>query len=272
MSHGGPIDITASDGLEWRQHEQQVIARGNAKAMRDSVTVTADRLIAWYRKKADTTTPGEGGKAGVPADAQGGTRGEGAEAGIKATVNAGDGARPPTGDQATQAGNGPGLLGDSDGGGNEIYRVQAEGNVHIYTQTDQAQGDKATYDLDQAVMVLTGRNLKLTTPSQVLTARDDMEYWSQKHMAVARGDAVVVTNDGRRLSADTVVAYTGQRRISRNRERSRRRRGPGNQTRAPGQRGRGEAAGGGGSNRGAGAQAGCSAGEPAIKADAPAGA
>jgi len=208
MSHGGPIDITASDGLEWRQHEQQVIARGNAKAIRDSVTVTADRLIAWYRKKADTTTPGEGGKAGVPADAQGGTRGEGAEAGNKTTVSAGDGARPPAGDQAAQAGSGQGLLGDSDGGGNEIYRVQAEGNVHIYTQTDQAQGDKATYDLDQAVMVLTGRNLKLTTPSQVLSARDDMEYWAQKHMAVARGDAVVVTNDGRRLSADTVVAYT----------------------------------------------------------------
>jgi lipopolysaccharide export system protein LptA len=42
----------------------------------------------------------------------------------------------------------------------------------------------------------------------VLTARDTLEYWSQKRMAVARGDAVVVTDDGRRLSADTLVAYT----------------------------------------------------------------
>jgi lipopolysaccharide export system protein LptA len=62
--------------------------------------------------------------------------------------------------------------------------------------------------MDQAVLVMTGHDLKLTTPNDVLTARDDLEYWSQKHMAVARGNAVVVTNDGRRLSADTLVAYT----------------------------------------------------------------
>ena len=55
---------------------------------------------------------------------------------------------------------------------------------------------------------MTGRNLKLTTPNQVLTARDTLEYWSQKRMAVARGNAVVLTNDARRLAADTIVAYT----------------------------------------------------------------
>ena len=74
--------------------------------------------------------------------------------------------------------------------------------------TDQAQGDHAVYDIDQAVLVVTGHDLKLTTPNDVLTARDTLEYWSQKHMAVARGNAVVVTNDGRRLAADTLVAYT----------------------------------------------------------------
>lgn len=41
-----------------------------------------------------------------------------------------------------------------------------------------------------------------------MTARDSMEYWSQQHMAVGRGDAVVVTNDGRRISADVLVGYT----------------------------------------------------------------
>ena len=80
--------------------------------------------------------------------------------------------------------------------------------MHIFTPTDQVAGDEATYDLDQAVLVMTGHNLKLTTPTDVLTARDDLEYWSQRHMAVARGDAVVVTNDGRRIQADTLVAYT----------------------------------------------------------------
>ncbi len=100
-----------------------------------------------------------------------------------------------------------GLGGDSSSEGNEIYRLQADGKVRIFTQTDQAQGDKATYDLDQAVLVLTGRDLKLTTPNDTLTARDDLEYWPQKHMAVARGNAVVLTNDARRIAGDTLVAY-----------------------------------------------------------------
>ena len=60
----------------------------------------------------------------------------------------------------------------ADTGGNEIYRVEAEGNVHIFTPTDQAWGDRAVYDIDQAVLVMTGHDLKLTTPNDVLTARD----------------------------------------------------------------------------------------------------
>jgi len=165
LTNGGPIDITAKDGIEWRQAEQEVIARGDARAIRGTVTVTADRLTAWYRKK---------GAAGTPQPAQ-------PAAGLGT-------------DTATE--------------GNEVYRLQAEGHVRIFTQTDEAQGDRATYDLDQAVLVMTGRSLKLTTPNDVLTARDDLEYWPQKHMAVARGDAVVVTNDAKRVTADTLVAYT----------------------------------------------------------------
>jgi lipopolysaccharide export system protein LptA len=162
MARGGPIDITASDGIEWRQEQRQVIARGNARAVRQNVTVTADRLVAFYRPK--------------------------------------DGAAPQPAQNMMSA--------TSDTGGSEIYRVQAEGHVVIFTATDQAQGDKAVYDMAQAVLVLTGRDLKLTTPNEVLTARDSLEYWSQKHMAVARGNAVALTKDARRLAADTLVAYT----------------------------------------------------------------
>jgi lipopolysaccharide export system protein LptA len=164
LAHGGPIDITASDGIEWRQDQREVIARGNARAVRGNVTVIGDRLIAFYRPKNGADAP------------------------------------PPQ----TQ----PGAAPDSETGGNEIYRVQAEGHVQIFTATDHAQGDHAVYDIDQSVLVMNGHDLKLTTPNDVLTARDSLEYWSQKHMAVARGNAVVVTNDGRRLAADTLVAYT----------------------------------------------------------------
>ena len=164
MSKGGPVEVTASEGLELRQNEQMVIARGNARAVRGDVTVTADRLVARYRRKA-----GAAAAAAAPAA--------------------------------------PGPVA-ADTGNNEIYRLEAEGNVRIFTASDIAVADKAVYDIDQAVLLLTGSALKLTTPQQVLTARDSMEYWSAKHMAVGRGLATVTTADGRRVSGDTLVGYT----------------------------------------------------------------
>ena len=163
MSKGGPVEVTASEGLELRQNEQMVIARGNARAVRGDVTGTADRLVARDRRKA--------GAAAAAAPAA------------------------------------PGPVA-ADTGNNEIYRLEAEGNVRIFTASDIAVADKAVYDIDQAVLLLTGSALKLTTPQQVLTARDSMEYWSAKHMAVGRGLATVTTADGRRVSGDTLVGYT----------------------------------------------------------------
>jgi lipopolysaccharide export system protein LptA len=96
---------------------------------------------------------------------------------------------------------------DGPAGGGEIWRLEAEGNVVITTATDRAEGDRAVYDMDQAVMVLTGQNLRLVNPDNTLTARDSIEYWSARRMAVARGNAVVITTDGRRVRADTLVAY-----------------------------------------------------------------
>jgi lipopolysaccharide export system protein LptA len=174
MSQGGPITVTADNGLEWQQDLQQVIATGNAHAVRGNVTVTADKLIAHYRRKAGQPDPAKPGAAG---------------------------AAPAAPDPTA-------LPGAGDTGSSEIYRLEAVGDVHIDTQTDHATGDHATYDIDQAVLLMTGHNLRVTTPNDTLTSRDSMEYWTQKHMAVARGEAVIITNDGRRISADVLVAYT----------------------------------------------------------------
>lgn len=173
FSKGGPIEVTSRDGMEWRQNEQQVIAQGSARAVRGDVTVTADRLTARYRRKAAPTASAAGA---TPA-------------------------------AATPGAPGPGASG-ADTGNNEIYRLEADGHVHIFTPTDIAVGDHAVYDIDQAVLLMTGGDMKLTTPQQVLTARDTMEYWSQKHMAVGRGLATVTTTDGRRLAGDILVGYT----------------------------------------------------------------
>jgi len=165
LSKGGAVEVTSRDGMEWRQNDQMIIAKGDARAVRGDVTVTADRLIARYRKKA-------GAAQATPTPATSNTTATG------------------------------------DTGNNEIYRLEAEGNVHIYTPTDEAVGDHAVYDMDQAVLVMTGHDMKITTPQQVMTARDAMEYWSQKHMAIGRGDATVTTSDGRRLVGDVLVGYT----------------------------------------------------------------
>ena len=159
LSQGGPIEVTANDGIEWRQQEQVIVARGDARAVRGGVTVEADRLIARYRPR--------GGEAGAAP-------------------------RAPT---------------DGPTGGGEIWRLEAEGNVVVTSATDRAEGDRAVYDMDQSVMVMTGGNLRLISTDNTLTARDSIEYWAQRRMAVARGNAVVVTNDGRRVRADTLVAY-----------------------------------------------------------------
>ena len=185
LASGGPVTVTARDGIDWQQEARVVIARGDARAVRENVTVTADRLIAHYRPKA-AATPGQPG-TGQPAATQASAK------------------TPADTPANTPANTGPG---GADTGGNEIYQLEAIGNVRIFTPTDVATGDHAIYDMDQAVLVLTGRNLKLTRPAEVITARDSLEYWSQAHRAVARGNAVVVTTDAREVRGDTLVAYT----------------------------------------------------------------
>lgn len=89
----------------------------------------------------------------------------------------------------------------------EIYRYQAEGNVRIFTPTHRAVGERAVFDIDTGVLVLTGKNLKLTTPGEVVTARDALEYWDRRQIAVARGNALVLTQDGRRMKGDLLTAH-----------------------------------------------------------------
>lgn len=43
------IQVYADQGIEWLSEDTRVIARGNAKAIRGGVTITADTLTAYYR-------------------------------------------------------------------------------------------------------------------------------------------------------------------------------------------------------------------------------
>jgi len=78
--------------------------------------------------------------------------------------------------------------GSNDGSG-EIQRVEAIGGVVITSANGKVYGDRGVYDVPGKVMVLTGNNLKLVTEHDTVTARDSLEYWEGKDLAVARGDA-----------------------------------------------------------------------------------
>lgn len=91
-------------------------------------------------------------------------------------------------------------------GGTEIYRIDADGHVRINDDKDTVVGDQAVYDVDQQIALITGKGLKLTTPTDVVTARDSLEWYDAKQVAVARGDAVAVRAD-RRIRADVLTAH-----------------------------------------------------------------
>ncbi|GEM17427.1 LptA/OstA family protein [Gluconobacter oxydans] len=169
MSHGEAVQLFWKKEEIYDRNAQTVTLTGGARAVRGDVTVDADTLIGYLRKK--TPPPGQPAPPPPPANAKDNS-------------------------------------GDPMGGSLELYRIEARGNVHIYNQTDQGWGDHALYDMDQAVMVMTGKHLKLTTPQDVLTARDVMEYHSKTRMSVGRGDATVTTNDGKQVKADVLVSFS----------------------------------------------------------------
>jgi len=91
-------------------------------------------------------------------------------------------------------------------GGTEIWRLDAVGNVRIETPGEKAYGDHGVYDVDNAILVLSGGKVRMVTDTDVITANEQLEYWERKKMAVARGDATAVS-DGKKLNADVLVAY-----------------------------------------------------------------
>lgn len=90
--------------------------------------------------------------------------------------------------------------------GTQIYQVDADGHVELTGSEDQhAYGDRGVYDVDTGIMALTGKDLRLTTKQDVVTARDSLEWHDKEQLAVARGDAVAV-REGKRLRADVITA------------------------------------------------------------------
>lgn len=140
-----PVEITAQDGLEWRQNEKTLIAEGSVVLTRGALKLEAESVSAYYRDSK-------------------------------------------TSDQQ------------------EVFRVDASGDVQIASDGATGYGDNAAYDLDQGVFVLSGGEPRFEATNLVVTASQNLEYWQQKRLAVARGGAVAQSGN-RRIVADILSAY-----------------------------------------------------------------
>jgi lipopolysaccharide export system protein LptA len=88
----------------------------------------------------------------------------------------------------------------------EVYRIDAVGNVRLASDGAKGFGENAAYDLDQGVFVLSGGKPRFEAEQLVVTATQNLEYWEVKQLAVARGGAVA-ENGNRKIRADVISAY-----------------------------------------------------------------
>lgn len=138
-----PLVITADETLEWHRNDQRYIARGNAMAEQDGMSIKAQTLTADYKDTAKSSM--------------------------------------------------------------DIHRLTAETGVVISSQGNVATGEKAVYEVASGKAVMTGGDLKLTSPDQTVTAQDRFEYDVKAGRLSAHGNAVVVRLQDK-LSADHVSA------------------------------------------------------------------
>ena len=125
-------------------------------------------------------------------------------------------ARAAQGDVAVHADTLTAYYREKQGGGTTIWRIDAENRVRIVSPTQRAFGDKGIYDVDNGILVLTG-NVRMETDTDRITARDSLEYWEKRNLAVARGNAIAERGENK-LRADVLTAHfvkdaTGKSRV-----------------------------------------------------------
>jgi lipopolysaccharide export system protein LptA len=91
-------------------------------------------------------------------------------------------------------------------GGTDIWKVEARGNVRLMSSDQTIYGDLAVYDIDKGLLLVTGDDLRAVTPTETVTAEQSFEYWKEREIVVARGDATA-TREDRTISADILTGY-----------------------------------------------------------------
>ena len=77
----------------------------------------------------------------------------------------------------------------------EIYRIEANGQVVIRNLVQNVLGEHGIYDLDRSLIVVSGKNLRLDTGKEIVRAEEGLEFWQKSKLAVARGNASATRKD-----------------------------------------------------------------------------
>jgi lipopolysaccharide export system protein LptA len=93
-----------------------------------------------------------------------------------------------------------------DKGATSIQKLSAAGNVTIKSPPYTASGEYASYEVDKKYALLTGKDLKIVTPTESLTARDKIEFFGTENRLHAAGGATAVRGTDT-LTADNMNAY-----------------------------------------------------------------
>lgn len=95
-------------------------------------------------------------------------------------------------------------------GDNEIWRLEADGNVQISSPTETAYGEKGIYDVDSGFLILSGGDdLRLVSEDTEVRADRQLEFWPRKQILYARGNASAVQRENQ-LEAETLTAFFGK--------------------------------------------------------------
>jgi lipopolysaccharide export system protein LptA len=184
---GAPVHIEAEKGIEWRQKTKVYVARGNATVKRGDITVRAETLTAHYRTKKD--------KDGKEKSGEKTGKKTGEKTGAQKAAADGNPKPKPTG-----------FAGALGGGGADVYKVTAEGNVRIDQADKKIAGDYGVYNLDSGIFRLTGRRVSMETAKEKITANRKIEYRTQQKIAIVEGNAIAYKDD-KKVRADRFTAF-----------------------------------------------------------------
>ena len=84
--------------------------------------------------------------------------------------------------------------------------MESIGHVVISSPEMEARGDRAVYNVDTGMIVMTGQNVQLDTEKYRIYAAGNLEYHEFENYAVATGGAKAVSGD-REITANTLYAY-----------------------------------------------------------------